>query len=104
LVLAAPTRDFIDNRSTFRVPDSIIKVGYGLMEQDLAKMDSALSYKDIDALVSRLETLGIGPYLFHFPSHFLQKDVDTIRLKLTPWCDSTKIQSYETELSLPWVQ
>jgi hypothetical protein len=57
LVLAAPTRDFIDNRSTFRVPDSIIKVGYGLMEQDLAKMDSALSYKDIDALVSRLETL-----------------------------------------------
>lgn len=104
LLLAAEYRDFIDRKAAFRIPDSLIKTAYGLVTQDLNKMDSTISYQNIDALMSRFETLAQARPCFTSLPIFVQKDVNMIRLEMTPRFDSTALQPYKTEFFLPWVQ
>jgi hypothetical protein len=87
--------------SQLRAGDSLINQFYSKGLALLAKMDSTLSYQEVQkrkAVILQLES--ISQEYLTLPQYFLN-DIKNIAIQISPWSDSAKISSFNTNIQLP---
>lgn len=91
---------------TDKVTDSLIKAYYFQSVNDLSKIDSVLSYRNLQGFVETIDKIrGLKPCFTSAPI-FLLDDSKIISLQIKPWKDSASglISDIPIVFELPWTQ